>query len=331
VEEELAARAGVPFQAIDSGQLRGMTPWVAARNLLRAGRGVLQARQIVQRFRPDVLLVTGGFVAGPVALAAHLAHVPVFITLPDIEPGIAIRRMSRWADRVGVSFAEVARWFPGKAVVTGYPVRSDILQLAGQRRIARQRLGLNDELPLLLVFGGSRGAHSLNTALAKALPELLPHCQVLHISGKLDWPAVEMQSAALPPALAARYHAFAYLHDDMPAALAAADLVVARAGASTLGEFPALGLPSILVPYPYSGQHQDVNATYLAERGAAIRLADNELAGQLAATVLGLLHQPQALAAMQQAAAALAQPQAAANIVAELRLLAQAQPDASKR
>lgn len=323
VEQELAARAGVPFRAIESGQVRGMAPWIAARNLLKAGRGVRQAGRLLAEFQPDVVFITGGFVAGPVALAAWRAHVPVFIYLPDMEPGLAIRRMSRFARRVGVTFPEVARWFPDKAVVTGYPVRQEILALAGQRPLAREQLGLAADSLVLLVFGGSRGARSINQALAAALPALLPHCQVVHISGALDWPAVEAQAASLPAELQPRYHAYAYLHDEMPLALAAADLVVARAGASTLGEFPALGLPSILAPYPYSGQHQDVNASYLAARGAAIKLADAELSAQLAPTVLRLLGDPAALAAMSQAARALAQPGAAEAIARELLQLAQ--------
>ncbi len=331
VEEELTARAGVPFAAIESGQVRGMAPWVAAGNLLKASRGARQAARLMAQFRPDVVLVTGGFVAGPVVLAAWRAHVPVFIYLPDIEPGLAIRRMSRFARSVGVTFPEVARWFPDKAVVTGYPVRQEILALAGQRAEACRRLGLAPDLPVLLVFGGSRGAHSINQALAAALPELLPYCQVLHISGTLDWPAVAAQAESLPGAgpdatqldLRARYRAYPYLHEEMSLALAAADLVIARAGASTLGEFPALGLPSILAPYPYSGQHQEVNADYLAQRGAAIKLPDSTLNAHLAPTVLRLLQDPAELAAMSRAAGALARPGAAAAIVHELQRLAQ--------
>lgn len=323
VEEELAARAGVPFQAIESGQVRGMAPWTAARNLLKAGRGVSQAARLLARFQPDVVFVTGGFVAGPVVLAAWRARCPVFIYLPDMEPGLAIRRLSRFASTVGVTFPEVARWFPGKAVVTGYPVRQEILSLAGQRNEARAQMGLQAGLPVLLVFGGSRGARSINRALLAALPALLPHCQVVHISGMLDWPEVEAQAQALPAGLQPRYHAFPYLHDQMPLALAAADLVAARAGASTLGEFPALGLPSILAPYPYSGQHQEINADYLAQRGAAIKLPDSELSARLAPTVLRLLQNPAELAAMSQAAGALARPAAAAAIAEELRRLAQ--------
>lgn len=308
-----------------------MALWVAARNLLKAGRGVVQTGRLIAEFQPDVVFVTGGFVAGPVALAAWRAHVPVFIYLPDMEPGLTVRRTSRFARRVGVTFPEVARWFPDKAVVTGYPVRQEILALAGQHDLARQRLGLADDLPVLLVFGGSRGARSINQALASALPTLLPHCQIVHISGTLDWPTVEAQAHSLPAGLRSRYHAYAYLHDEMPLALAAADLVVARAGASTLGEFPALGLPSILVPLPHSGQHQEINADALARHGAAIKLPDSQLATQLAPTVLRLLQNRTELAAMSQAAQALAQPAAAATIAQELRRLAQHQDFGSGR
>ena len=322
VEEELARRAGIPFRAIESGQVRGMRPWVAARNLLKAAKGSRQARSLIAEFRPDVVFVTGGFVAGPVVLAASRAGLPVFIYLPDVEPGLAIQRMSRFSRKVGVTFPEVARYFPGKAVVTGYPVRPEILTLAGQKAVARQRLSLGQEEPVLLVFGGSRGARSINQALAAALPDLLPRCQVVHISGTLDWPDVEAFMQSLPQALRERYHAYPYLHDEMPLALAAADLVVARAGASTLGEFPALALPSILVPYPYSGQHQDNNAVYLADRGAAIKLADAELGARLGPAILGLLEDPAALQVMSQAAKALAHPAAAAAIAGELIALA---------
>ena len=322
VEEDLARRAGIPFRPIDSGQVRGMPLWVAARNLLKAAKGSRQARSLVAEFQPDVLLVTGGYVAGPVVLAASRAGVPIFIYLPDVEPGLAIRRMSRFASVVGVTFPEVAGHFPGKAVVTGYPVRSEIVAVAGQRPLVRRRLGLVADEPVILVFGGSRGARSINQALADALPVLLPHSQVLHVSGTLDWPDVEARVQTLPQSLRGRYHVYPYLHDEMPLALAAADLAVARAGASTLGEFPALGLPSILVPYPYSGQHQDANAAYLADRGAAVKLADSELGTQLAPAILRLLGDPAALDAMAAAAQALARPDAARAIAAELADLA---------
>lgn len=322
VEEDLARRAGVPFRSVDSGQMRGVGLLRAVQGLWKAGKGTRQARALIGDFRPDVVFVTGGYVAGPVVWAAWRASVPVFIYLPDMEPGVAIRRMSRLASRVGVSFDDAAAHFPGKAVVTGYPVRPDVLAWAGRKMEARAALGLDAAMPVLLVFGGSRGARSINQALAGALPDLLPHCQVLHISGALDWPEVEARAAGLPETLRRRYRPFPYLHDEMAPALAAADLVAARAGASTLGEFPALSLPSILAPYPHSGQHQDVNADYLVSHGAALKVPDAELAAKLGKLVLALLLDPQRLQQMQAAAGALARPGAAARIAQELQQLA---------
>ncbi len=299
-----------------------MAPSVAARSLWRAGRGARQCAAILQEFRPDVTLVTGGFVAAPVVWASWRAGVPVLIYLPDIEPGVAIRYLSRLARRVAVSFPEVARHFPGKALVTGYPVRRSFLTVAGQRNAARQALGLADDAPVVLVFGGSRGARSINQALATALTELLSACQVVHVTGTLDWPEARERVQALPGHLRHRYHIYPYLHQEMAQAMAAADLAIARAGASTLGEFPVMGLPSVLVPYPYSGQHQEANADYLVARGAALKVADHELPSRLAPTVLRLLDQPDTLAAMRQAASDLAVRDAAAAIAEACRQLA---------
>lgn len=320
IEDQLAARAGIPFSAIATGQVRGRGPGAAGRSLIRMARGAAQCAGIIRDFRPHVTFVTGGYVAAPVVWASWRAQVPVLIYLPDLTPGQAIRLTSRLATRVAVTFPEVARYFPGKAVVTGYPVRQALLM--ADKASARKKLGLTDEVPVLLVFGGSRGAHSINRALTAALPQLLPHCQVVHVSGQLDWPWVQTAAGQLPPELGSRYHPHAYLHDEMPQALAAADLVVARAGASTLGEFPICGLPSILVPYPFAGQHQVANASYLAQHGAALVIRDAELDRQLAPTVLRLLDAPEERRAMAQAAAELARPDAAKSIALELYRLA---------
>jgi UDP-N-acetylglucosamine--N-acetylmuramyl-(pentapeptide) pyrophosphoryl-undecaprenol N-acetylglucosamine transferase len=299
---------------------------VVARNLVRMWHGMRQCQQFIRDFRPDAILITGGYVAAPVALAAWRGlngrRVPLLIYLPDLAPGLSIRLTSRLAQRVAISFPEVAHFFGSKAVVTGYPVRPELLQLS--RADARKELGLNDlePLPVLLVFGGSRGARSINQALAAALPELLPHWEVIHVSGQLDWPNVAQRASELPEDLRSRYHAYPYLHEEMLAALRAADLAVARAGASTLGEFPAVGLPSILVPYPYAGQHQGLNAAYLADRGAAIVLPDGLLSQQLAVTVESLRTDPERLDTMRRAALGLSRPDAAANLAQQLRIIA---------
>ena len=302
---------------------------MVARNLARMAHGARQCSALIREFRPDVVFVTGGYVAAPVAWAASRARprIPLLIYLPDLTPGQAIRMISRLAQAVAVSFPEVAAYFPGKAVVTGYPVRPELL--AARKDTARVALNLRHDLPVLLVFGGSRGSHSINQALVAALPRLLRICQVVHISGQLDWPEIAQAGSHAAQAFAeqsgeaaSRYHLYPYLHDEMMQALAAADLVIARAGASVLGEFPAVGLPSILVPYPYAGQHQDANAAYLADRGAALVVPDSQLGERLAPEVRDLLAAPERLTAMAAAAAALARPDAATAIARELCRLA---------
>jgi len=322
VEERLAARAGLPFEAIETGQVRGRAPWVAARNLYRMSRGLRRSLQWMERFDPDVVFVTGGYVCVPVVIAARWWGCPVLIYLPDLTPGLAIRLLSRLAQRVAVTCEEAARFFPGKALVSGYPVRAALLKAAKERTAARRAFGLDAEEKTVLVFGGSRGARSINRALIACLSRLLPLCQVIHISGQLDWPWVQEEARKLPPPLRARYRPFAYLHEEMAQALAAADLVVSRAGAAILGEYPALGLPSLLVPYPFAGRHQEANARYLFSRGAAQILDDAALEERLLPALLTLLNDERTLKRMRERARALARPEAARRIGEALRGLA---------
>ncbi len=287
VEATLVPRHGVPFVSIAGGQLRGQAPWRLARNLALEVQGYVQARRVVREFRPDVGFITGGWVTAPVALALRRSGTPLVIYLPDVTPGLAIRTLQHLAQRVAVTVEEAAAYFPGKAVVTGYPVRKAIL--TAQRQEARQALGLPQDERVLLVFGGSRGARSINRALVAGLDALLPLAHVVHMTGSLDYTWVREAADALPPALQERYHVYEYLHEEMPWALAASDLVVSRAGASVLGEFPARGLPAVLVPYPHAGRHQEHNARYLVDRGAAVLVDDARLNQDLVPTVRELL------------------------------------------
>ena len=148
---------------------------------------------------------------------------------------------------------------------------------------------MHEDKPVLLVTGGSRGARSINQAVLQHLPFLLELAQVIHISGQLDWPTVETAANSLSGTNRRDYHAFPYLHEEMGAALAVADLVLSRAGASSLGEYPLLGLPAVLVPYPHAWRYQKVNADYLASRGAAIVLDDSRLNEELPAVAAELL------------------------------------------
>lgn len=316
MEETLVPTAGLSLRTIAGGPIAGVAWSQKLANGLRLASGLFQAVRLIAAFKPHVLFMTGGYVNVPTALAARWQRVPVVIFLPDVEPGAAIKRLSRLAVRVGCSVAASQAYFrPNQALVTGYPVRPDVRQALNLSRDAAQAVfGLSPDSPVLLVFGGSRGARSINQAVMSILPELLSVAQVIHISGALTWPEVEAHAQQLPAELQARYRVFPYLHSEMGAAFRAADLVVARAGASMLGEGPAFGLPAVLVPYPHAWRYQKVNADYLAERGAAVRLDDELLRTQLWPTVQGLLQQPERLKGMAEAARALDRPNAAADL-----------------
>lgn len=320
IEGELVKRAGIEFVGLGAGGLRGMGLSRMVRNAIRIASSLGRAHSILARVRPDVILVTGGYACVAVTVAGWMRRVPVLTYLPDIVPGLAIRFLSRFAARVAVTSEESYYYFRRKkVVVTGYPVRSETFALDQVQ--ARKALGLDLQEKTVLVLGGSRGARSINQALVAGLRDLLHACQLIHISGRLDADWVAGVAKGLPEALQARYHHYPYLHD-MPQALMAADLAVARAGAATMGEFPAAGLPAILVPYPYAGQHQQPNADYMAQNEAARVLPDAELAEKLVPTVVKLLGDEEALANMRESTRAMARPDAAEAIALELWELA---------
>ncbi|MDI6768436.1 MAG: undecaprenyldiphospho-muramoylpentapeptide beta-N-acetylglucosaminyltransferase [Anaerolineales bacterium] len=328
MEAALVQRAGIPFEAIPAAGVHGVGLKQLPRNLWRLLRGYFAARRILRRFKPEVLFFTGGYVAVPMALAAR--RIPTLLYVPDIEPGLALKALAHFADCIALSAEASRKYFSRRAqtVVTGYPTRVGLLDWTKEQ--ARQNLGLEDDHPVLLVFGGSKGARSLNNALLENLPALLELAQVVHLSGELDWPNVEAARKNLSKRQAARYHAFPYLHEEMGSALAAADLAIARAGASTLGEFPLFGLPAILVPYPHAWRYQKVNADYLAEHGAAVMIEEAQswsrnrrpLSKKLIATVSDLLKNPEKLGSMRAAMGRLSRPQAAADIARHLSDLA---------
>ena len=313
----MAARAQIAFQSIEVGGVRGLAPGKAARNLWRVYQSVGRVRATIRAFKPTVIFATGGYVSAPVIWAGAAEHIPSVIYLPDRAPGWAIRATARWATRVAVSFPEVERHFArGKAVVTGYPVRGEFFNI--DKTNARKKFDLDPSVRAVTIFGGSTGARHINQTAVANLSALAQLGQVILITGRNDETWANEQAAKLSDDLRARVRVFGYLDDDLPHALAAADVVVARAGAATLGEFPALGLPAILVPYPYAGEHQACNARFLIERGAAIQVDDAALSGALVSTLTELLDAPERLKAMSDAMRALAQPRAAANIAALL-------------
>ncbi len=320
MEAELVERAGVPFLGIPAGGVHGVALLNAVRNGWQLMRGTAAAWRHMRRARPDVLLTTGGYVSGPVALAAQAQGVPILLFVPDIEPAQSARFVARMAERIGVTVSDSRAYLPEeKVVVTGYPLREELTRWT--RDEAREALSLSPEGAVVLVFGGSRGARSINRALLAHLPEMLALAEIVHISGKLDWPEVSAARETLSAEERANYHAHAYLHERMGAALAAADLVVCRAGASVLGELPYFGLPSVLAPYPHAWRYQRVNAGWLADRGAALVVEDADLREALVPTVAALLEDDDRRAKIAAAARALSRPDAAARLASELLAL----------
>jgi UDP-N-acetylglucosamine--N-acetylmuramyl-(pentapeptide) pyrophosphoryl-undecaprenol N-acetylglucosamine transferase len=316
MERELVMREGVPFKAISAGAMHGVGVSRAVRGAFRTLKGVSDAVRVVNEWKPDVVLLTGGFVGVPVSMAASMKRVPAVVFLPDIEPGQALNVMARFATKVAVTTEASAQYIDAqKMVVTGYPVREAFAH--ADRASARAHFGIAADEKVLLVFGGSKGARSINRAVLTGIAALLQRAVVIHVTGAGDWEEVSAARAQLTATQQERYLAFPYLHEEMAQAMAAADLAICRAGASALGELPYVGLPALLVPYPYAWRYQKVNAQYLSDRGAAEMLRDEDLAGAakgLVARATVLLDDAAKLTAMRHAMQAAGRRDGAAQI-----------------
>jgi UDP-N-acetylglucosamine--N-acetylmuramyl-(pentapeptide) pyrophosphoryl-undecaprenol N-acetylglucosamine transferase len=321
MESALVQRAYIPYQSIPAAGLHGVGMKKLPRNLYLLARGLLAARRILMQFKPDVILFTGGFLAVPMAVAAR--KIPMMLFVPDIEPGLAIRAIAKFCDCIAVTSMESKAFFSSKVklIETGYPTRSSLKTWTKDE--AKKRFRLEENKPVLLIFGGSKGARSINNAVMNNLDQLLEFSQVIHITGELDWEEIEKKSKEFSQSISENYRFFPYLHDDMGAALAAADLVVSRSGASILGEYPMFSLPAILVPYPHAWRYQIVNAEYLVRNGAAITLEDSNLEKDMVSTINLLLKDPDRLLTMRNSMNALYRPTAATKISEQLVSMAE--------
>lgn len=313
MERELVKRENVTFAPIRAGAMHGVG---LVQKVIGAGQtalGTANAVGVLNRFKPDVVLLTGGFVGVPVSVAAWLKRVPSVVYLPDIEPGLALKVMEKFATKVATTTEASSQFIDErKMIVTGYPVREAFANVS--RESARAKLNIDAKEKVLLVFGGSKGARSINTAVMNGLVELLRECVVIHVIGERDWEMTEATRASMTSEQRSRYRAYKYLHEEMADAMAAADLAVCRSGASALGELPAVGLPAILVPYPNVWQYQKVNAQYLVDKGSAILLEDENLDGELASRVVALMRDATQLKHMRDSALRIARHDGAEQI-----------------
>jgi UDP-N-acetylglucosamine--N-acetylmuramyl-(pentapeptide) pyrophosphoryl-undecaprenol N-acetylglucosamine transferase len=306
-EAELVPAAGFALHELPVEGMSRSDPLRAVRALARALAAVPRARSLLRRLQADAVMGGGGYVAGPVGVAALSLRIPLVLTEADSHLGLTNRVLAPFARRVCLAFPLDGRQ-GGRYRVTGRPVPA----VRAAREQARERFGIGPGDRCVLVFGGSLGARSINLAAVEALAD--GSLRVLHVCGRRDYG--ELAARRLPEG----YDLREYL--DLAAfesALAAADLAVARAGGSVF-ELAAHGLPSILVPYPHaSADHQSANAAWMADAGAATVIADGELtAASLRRELDVLLAEPGRLEAMAAAARSLARPQAAGEVADEL-------------
>ena len=322
-EAELVPAAGFPFHPLRVTGIDRRNPVRAARAIGLAAAASARAPALLRRLGADAVVGGGGYVAGPVGLAAAALRIPLALTEADSHLGLTNRLLAPFAQRVFLAFPVPGRE-GAKYVLTGRPVPAGTG--AADRDAARRRFGIAPQERCLLVFGGSLGARRMNEAAVEAFAEPAagdaPAIAVLHACGRRDHPALAGRLAAHGDP--AHYHLHPYI-DPFADALAAADLAVARAGGSVF-ELAAAGVPSVLVPYPHAtADHQTGNARWVAEGGAAVVVPDAELdAARLAATVHGLLAEPGRLEEMRHAAHALARPDAAERIAEAVLDLARA-------
>ncbi len=329
-EVKLAPAAGFRLKTIHAGKLVRYWSKELIQELANVPVGFFEARQIVHEFDPQAVFTSGGYVATPVGVAARAHGAPVLIHQQDVSPNLANKLLKPFATRISVSFHDSLRYFPpDKTTVSGNPVRKAILDAAQLSRAqAKQLSGFADDLPLIVVTGGSQGARRINQVVCEILPVILPKANVLHISGRQTFQETVERSVqaltSLPEDVRARYKLTPYLDNEMGAALAAADFVIARSGAATLAELAVLSRASILAPLPpgFSGSPQEINANMFADKGAAVVIPDDAFtAARLLQSALNLLENSAQVRAMETAAQQFSQPNAANDIAAQVARL----------
>ncbi|MEK3887060.1 undecaprenyldiphospho-muramoylpentapeptide beta-N-acetylglucosaminyltransferase [Bacillus sp. FSL K6-3431] len=278
LEADIIRRENIPFETINITGFKRSLSLENLKTIFRFFKGVRDSKKLLKKFNPDAVVGTGGYVCGPVVYAAAKKRIPTIIHEQNSIPGLTNKFLSRYVDKVAVCFEQVREYFPeSKVVLTGNPRASEVI---GKKKMGViQSFGLRDDLPIALIFGGSRGARPINEVVIKSLSQLStkPY-QVLYVTGESHYDEVrkeaelfgEFNNIVILP----------FIHN-MQELLASVDVVIGRAGATSLAEITALGLPSILIPSPYvTNNHQEKNAEALVEKGAAYMLTEKELTSQ---------------------------------------------------
>lgn len=313
IESRVVPHEGFELDVLHSAGLKGKSIVDRGRAAALIPLGLVDAWRIVSRRRPDIVIGVGGYSSGPIVLVAALRRIKTMVISPDAVPGLANRLLAPFVDAAAINFESSAAYFGSKAFVSGHPIRPEFLAEVGSSR--ESVLDDQTSTTRVLVFGGSQGAHAINVAMVEAAKELAtgaPHLRLTHQTGERD---VEMVRDAYRAAgLQAVVEPFFY---DMGRRLGEANVVICRAGATTLAEIAAAGKAAILIPLPSAADdHQRKNAEALAAKGAADVLLQSEMNGQtLAAKVLALVSDRDRRTRMATAARSMARPDAARVIV----------------
>ena len=285
LEAKIVPQTHIPFQTIDVEGLQRRFSLAGIKTGYKAVAGILEALRIIKKFRPQLVIGTGGYVCGPVVLAARVLKIPTVIHEQNALPGITNRLLARFVNKILITFPQSANYFPNKAkvVITGLPIREEILKI--NREQGYDYFNLDPQKKTILITGGSRGAQKINQGIVSIYPKLANRTdvQIIHITGQLDYDNVVkgIKDSGINLEICGNIILKPYL-DHMEYALAITDLYVARAGATFLAEVTAKGIPGILIPYPYAAEnHQEYNAQALVDLKAAKMILDKNITGDI--------------------------------------------------
>lgn len=327
LEKDLIPKAGFSLEII---RVKGFERKLSFDTLKSIGElflGAFDSLKIIFKEKPDFVLGTGGYVAGPIVFFASLMGIPTMIHEQNVKPGITNRILSRVVDKIAISFPSSKKYFPKeKVVVTGNPVRKELTKV--NRKEVMEKLGFSPNLPTITSFGGSQGAVKLNDAILDIIEEISDskEFQLLHITGKKHYKTFIhlMENKGITQEKLGHIKIKPYIHE-MQEAYGVADLIISRAGAITISEISFCGKPAILIPLPTAADnHQDFNARYMEENGAAVFLHDNDLTGEtLLGNIRDIIYNPPKLKNMAKASKKLQNPEALNRILDEILKLTQ--------
>lgn len=339
LESSLVPKHGLQFKAIRVKGFKRKFSMDTLGSSIELVKGLYDAEKLLRGFRPDIVIGTGGYVAGPVLMVAHLKGVPTLIHEQNVLPGVTNRILGRFADAIAVSFEEAVKYFVKKEriIITGNPVRQEVIEASkevigkGNKETVKE-LGFVSRLPIVLSFGGSKGSIGLNRAMVDFISGMTRSdtiksggFQLLHVAGgdHYDGFMQSLKEKGIFIKDKRNIKVMPYLHY-MPRVLSISDLVITSAGAITIAEITAMGLPAILIPKPYvADNHQEYNARALEKKGAAIVFLENRLdGGILLEKVLNLLGDKKSLLAMKKAGKSMAKTDAAQKICDIIAMIA---------